>query len=265
MSEDLSSRRIRRGFGVAGAVPHDLISAIAAEAEKLGFDSFWVNDTPNGDGLSALVAAAGSTSRIALGVGVLPVDRWPAATIATRVDELKLPQGRLFLGIGSGGLTVGAVDAVEAAAIELERRTAARVLVGALGPRMCEAGGAHAGGVLLNWITAQHAASSAKSVAEAAARRGRRTFVSVYVRVALPGTGAERTEAEAERYASYPAYAAHFRRMGVRAIDTCVVGSRPEIAEKLERFHGIDEVIVRAIAADESLAGYRALLEATRP
>ena len=80
--------RVWRGFGVAGALPHDVIRALAAAAEAAGYHTFWVNDTPHGDGLASLRAAAEVTSEILLGVGVIPLDRQPADVIARRVDEL---------------------------------------------------------------------------------------------------------------------------------------------------------------------------------
>ena len=67
-----------RGFGIAGATDHSLIGELARAAEVAGFQSFWANDTPNGDGLSALAEAQRATRSIRLGVGVIPIDRKPA-------------------------------------------------------------------------------------------------------------------------------------------------------------------------------------------
>jgi len=47
-----------RGFGVAGALDHEIIKELAPAAERSGFATFWANDTPNGDGLASLRAAA---------------------------------------------------------------------------------------------------------------------------------------------------------------------------------------------------------------
>src|ERR671916_2921342 len=104
-----------RGFGVAGALPQDITRAIAAAAEAAGYHTFWVNDTPQGDGLAALRAAAEVTSQIQLGVGVIPLDRQPADVIASRVDELGLPQQRLIVGIGSGNPNGGLARVQEGA------------------------------------------------------------------------------------------------------------------------------------------------------
>src|SRR5689334_20672605 len=68
MSE--GSAKQERGFGVAGALPHDIIRTLAPAAEAAGYGAFWVNDTPQGDGLAALAVAAAVTKTIRLGVGV---------------------------------------------------------------------------------------------------------------------------------------------------------------------------------------------------
>ena len=91
-----------RGFGMAAALPSAMASVAAAAAEKAGYATFWVNDTPGSDGLERLAAAAAVTRTIGLGVGVIPLDRRPAATLIARVAELRLPLDRLILGVGSG-------------------------------------------------------------------------------------------------------------------------------------------------------------------
>src|SRR5918996_303689 len=142
-----------RGFGVAGALPHDVIRTLAPAAEAAGYHTFWVNDTPHGDGLASLRVAAEVTSQIQLGVGVIPLDRQPADRIARRVDELGLPQQRLIVGIGSGN-PQGGLARVREGATTLEKRLEAPIVVGALGPNMCAMAGKSADGVLLNWLTA---------------------------------------------------------------------------------------------------------------
>ncbi|HEY8448220.1 MAG TPA: LLM class flavin-dependent oxidoreductase [Thermomicrobiales bacterium] len=255
-----------RGFGVAGALDHALIERIAKAAEDAGYRTFWVNDTPDGDGLAALAAAARATNRIRLGVGVIAVSRIPAATIAARVSELSLPQERLVVGIGSGGVRQGAVELVEQAAVELKGSLACPVIVGALGPRMCALGGRAADGVLLNWLTPEQAAASGELTRVAAREAGRPApEVSAYVRVAFP-EGRSRLESEAGRYARIPSYAAHFARMGVEPIATAVFGEAPEIQRGLAPFEAVlDEVVIRAIVAQETLEPYLALVEAGRP
>jgi alkanesulfonate monooxygenase SsuD/methylene tetrahydromethanopterin reductase-like flavin-dependent oxidoreductase (luciferase family) len=255
------------GFGVAGALPHDIIRELAPAAERAGYHTFWVNDTPQGDGLAALQAAAAVTSTLRLGVGVIPLDRQAAETVARRVAELGLPQERLTLGIGSGQPR-GGVARVREGARFLEDAVQARVVVGALGPRMCAVAGETADGVLLNWLTADHVAPSA-AIVEAAARAAGRPDPEImgYVRTAFgPGAG-EVFAQEAARYASFPAYAANFARMGTPAETTGVVGdTRSEIQAGLQPFTTeLDETVVRAIVGEESAAAYLALLAAAAP
>jgi alkanesulfonate monooxygenase SsuD/methylene tetrahydromethanopterin reductase-like flavin-dependent oxidoreductase (luciferase family) len=81
----------------------------AARAESLGLDSVWAGDhlffhRPNIEALVALAVAAGSTSRIGLGTGVLlPALREPVV-LAKQLTSLHAASGgRLLLGIGVGG------------------------------------------------------------------------------------------------------------------------------------------------------------------
>lgn len=256
-----------RGFGVAGALPHDIVRQLAPAAEAAGYHTFWVNDTPTGDGLASLLAAAEVTSTIQLGVGVIPLDRKPAATIARQVEDLGLPQERLLLGIGSGSQK-GGLQRVWDGARELEQALQAVIIVGALGPKMCALAGGGSDGVLLNWLTPGYVAPSAVLVMEAAVEAGRpRPLVLGYVRTAL-GAAAQKVFAEeAARYGSYPAYAANFTRMGTPAEGTAVVGDNAaEIQAGLDRYRTeLDETVVRAITGEESAAAYMALLEAAAP
>lgn len=256
-----------RGFGVAGAQPHEIVRELAPAAEAAGYRTFWVNDTPHGDGLAALRAAAEVTEAVQLGVGVIPLDRQPAETIARRVKELGLPQDRLLVGIGSGN-PKGGLQRVWDGAQALEKALQALIIVGALGPNMCALAGGGADGVLLNWLTPEYVAPSAALTDEAAAEAGRpRPLILGYVRVALGPAGRAVFADEAARYASYPAYAANFTRMGTPAAGTAVLGdTAEEIRAGLNRYRSeLDETVVRAIAGEESLDAYMELLNAAAP
>ena len=267
MTTSVSRRAGWRGFGVAGALPHDVIRALAPAAEAAGYHTFWVNDTPHGDGLAALRVAASVTAVIQLGVGVIPLDRQPADVIARRVDELGLPQQRLIVGIGSGN-PIGGLARVREGATTLQARLEAPIVVGALGPNMCALAGSSSDGVLLNWLTAEYVAPSAAIVAAAAREAGRpRPLILGYVRTVY-GAGAREVFAEeAGRYSRFPAYAANFTRMGTPAEATAVIGdTASEIQTGLAPFESeLDETVVRAITGEESADAYMALLEAAAP
>ncbi|MGI8478084.1 MAG: LLM class flavin-dependent oxidoreductase [Thermomicrobiales bacterium] len=256
-----------RGFGVAGNLDRAIIAELASGAEAAGYSTFWANDTPDGDGLEALATAARATATIRLGVGVLPVDRLPAETIVARIRSLDLPESRLTIGIGSGSLRVGAIGAVAQAAERLRALTSAKIVIGALGPKMCAAAGAHADGVLLNWLTPEFAIDLRRIAETAAADKGAaEPWIGAYVRTALPGPGSGRLIEEGTRYASYPQYGAHFTRMGVQPVETCAMGDGDAIGSRLRAFDAaVDETVVRAVAAAETLNAYLAVLRAGSP
>ncbi|HET7056042.1 MAG TPA: LLM class flavin-dependent oxidoreductase, partial [Thermomicrobiales bacterium] len=152
---------MERGYGVSALVSPDLIAPLAQAAEADGYQTFWVNDVPGGNGLEQLAQAQAVTSGIRLGVGVLPVDRWSAEQIAAEVHRLRLDPERLLLGIGAGAMHKGSLDAIGNLASELIRLVPTRVLIGALGPKMCRLAGSAAHGVILNWLTPDAAADLA--------------------------------------------------------------------------------------------------------
>jgi alkanesulfonate monooxygenase SsuD/methylene tetrahydromethanopterin reductase-like flavin-dependent oxidoreductase (luciferase family) len=253
-----------RGFGVSGALDHSVVSAIVPTIAQLGYATFWANDIPGGEGLAALAVAAGCDENIRLGVGVIPVDRQPAEHIIDRIEELRLPVDRLIVGVGSGGRRTGSVELVRSAIKTLHKR-GIRAVIGALGPRMVALSGSDADGVLLNWLTPQASARSVEAVRGAAS--GRRVEAIAYVRVAYGDAAGRRLEGEALRYESIPQYGAHFERMGVRAIDTSVAGpTGAAIQAGLMAFDGIvDEVVVRAITAEDTPVAYLELARAAAP
>lgn len=93
-----------------GAAPLDVIAA-ARHAEHLGFEAAWVVDQliagtgmPFVDSTVALSAAAGATSRIRLGYGVMILPLRPVVWVAKQAAALQLVSGeRLLLGVGVGG------------------------------------------------------------------------------------------------------------------------------------------------------------------
>jgi alkanesulfonate monooxygenase SsuD/methylene tetrahydromethanopterin reductase-like flavin-dependent oxidoreductase (luciferase family) len=256
-----------RGFGIAAHVDHDVVRVVAREVEALGYSSFWVNDFPAADGLAALAEAASVTTGIDLGVGVVPLDQRPPAAIAARLRELHLPPARLVLGVGSGG-THDALARVRAGVEALRGEVGGRIVVGALGPRMAELGGAAADGVLLNWMTPGYAGQVATLVVRAAAAAGRpRPLVMAYVRCGLVPAADDRLRQELAMYARVPTYRRLLERMGADGADTLVVGGgRPALQPGLEAFGAVlDETIVRAMTPDDDADSILALVRAAAP
>ena len=145
-----------RGFGLTAAVSHDVAREVAREAERLGYTSFWANDMPDADGLASLAAASTATSRINLGVGVIPLDQRSATVIAQHIESYRLPYDRLLLGVGSGD-NQGALARVRSGVNVLRHEVNSKVIIGTLGPKMSALAGETADGVLFNWLTPEYA------------------------------------------------------------------------------------------------------------
>jgi len=257
---------MRQGFALFAGTAPEVVRASAREAERLGYTSFWVNHPGATDGLAALALAAGETRRIALGIGVIPLHTRGPEHIVQGVQALALPLDRLLLGVGSAN--PDALGRVRAGVAELRARLPVPLVVAALGPRMCRLAGEVADGVLFNWLTPEYARRSAEHVRAGAAAAGRRPpTLYAYVRVALGPAAGDRLADEGARYAAIPAYASHFTRMGVKPVETAIAAERPEeIPPALGRWRGVvDEVVVRAITATDTVEETVALLRAAAP
>lgn len=235
----------RLSVGIAATLDHGIVAELAPRLEQLGFATLWVNDTPGADALASLAVAAATTQRLRLGAGVIPMDRRPPATVLAAVASHALPQHRLVLGVGSGARRGrGVLDAVRTELAELRAGTEARVVLGALGPGMRRLAAEAADGPLLSWLTPGRAGAIAREL---------RCPTVLYVRAAFDEAARSLLEAEATRYAGYPAYAAHFAREAIAPLDTVVDRDPARVAAYRE---AVDEVVLRAIVADEKPADY---------
>ena len=254
------------GFALFAGVAAEVIRASAREAETLGYTSFWVNHPGATDGLASLGVAAKETRRIALGIGVIPLHTRGPEDIAAGVRAQALPLDRLLLGVGSPN--PDALARVRGGVAGLRARLQTRIVIAALGPQMCRLAGEVGDGVLLNWVTPEYARRSADLVREgaAAAKRPAPTIFA-YVRLALGAAAHDRLLNEANRYAAIPAYGANFERMGVKPETTAIAAHTPQdIASALAKWTGVvDEVVLRAITASDTVDETVALVRAARP
>jgi len=133
---------------------------------------------------------------------------------------------------------------------------------------MCQLAGEVADGVLFNWLTPEHARLSAGWVGEGAKAAGRRPpTLYAYVRFALGPAAIERLGEEGARYAAIPAYASHFERMGVKPVETAIAAqTAKDVPAALAKWRGaVDEIVLRAITAKDTVEENVALLQAARP
>jgi alkanesulfonate monooxygenase SsuD/methylene tetrahydromethanopterin reductase-like flavin-dependent oxidoreductase (luciferase family) len=256
-----------RGLGLAATVSEVAILDTAQAVERSGYHSFWLNNPPGSEGLLRLGSVAARSGPIWLGVGVIPLTHQTPEDIAAGARDNSLPLERFYLGIGAGS-GPGGVERVEAGIQELRARLDCYVVVAAMGPRMCRLAGELADGVLFNWLTPEWAVRSSEWVADAAAEAGREIPRRMaYVRVAMGSGAIDRLEREAANYQAIPHYASHFQRMGTEAFGTAIAGTSPQVIQAgLARWNEVvDEVVVRAITAHDTVDELAELVEAARP
>ena len=230
------------GASVADLMTLDGLLARIRQAEEDGFDSFWIpHISARGyDALTALALAGMQTSRIELGVGVVPTyPRHPAALAQQALTTATASGGRFALGIGPShrpgiedgfGLAYdsparhtreylsvmrplmeqGAVEFagefyrvnMELAALE---RPACPVLVSALAPQMLRLAGELADGTV-TWMAGpravgQHIAPRIRRAADNCGRAAPRVCVGLPTAVTGDESAARRKAAESyERY-----------------------------------------------------------------
>jgi alkanesulfonate monooxygenase SsuD/methylene tetrahydromethanopterin reductase-like flavin-dependent oxidoreductase (luciferase family) len=256
-----------RGLGLAVAITRDVLLAAGKVVGTGGYSSFWLNNPPGADALSVLGEIAPLAPSLRLGVGVIPLTSADPGQITSDVHRVALPVERLYLGIGSGAGPAG-LQRIEAGLQRLRNTYQGDIVVAALGPRMCRLAGSAADGVLFNWLTPEYASRSITWVQEGAGEAGRpMPQVFAYVRVGLGEAPITRLRTEATTYESYPAYAAHFKRMGVGAMDTTIAAITPEdIQSALAAWEGVvDEVVVRAITLHDTADEVLQVIDAARP
>jgi alkanesulfonate monooxygenase SsuD/methylene tetrahydromethanopterin reductase-like flavin-dependent oxidoreductase (luciferase family) len=256
-----------RGIGLAATTSTDIVAAVAARAEELGYRSFWLNH-PGGerDGVAGLAPAAAATRSIDLGVGVVPLHLRPVESVIETVQAESLPAERLVLGIGTYG--PGAFRLAREGAATLRERLGCRVAMAALSERTCRVAGEAADAVLFNWLTPQHARVSAGWVKEGAAQTGRPCpKLNAYVRFALGPEAQERVEAEGRRYTRVDSYRAHFERMGASPLETAIAATDPvEVAHALRSWEGaVDAVVLRLLPEADTHEAHEELVRAGAP
>ena len=257
----------RLGFGVAAGYGDAILTPLAAELLRLGYDAAWANDQarPGADGLADLAVIHRAAPGLLLGVGVVPLDRRPPATIAADVRRLALPVDRLLLGVGSGSEAARPLALVRDGVARLrDELPGVRVLVAALGPRMTELAAEIADGVLFNWAVPERLAD-ARARLDMAARDAGRSPEAVevwsYVRTAIGDDARQRLGREAARYAQGPAYGRQFREMGGPFDAVGVAGA--DLPRQLVPYRAVlDGVVVRALPAEPTLDALRAIAQA---
>jgi 5,10-methylenetetrahydromethanopterin reductase len=261
-------------------VTADVLRGWADAAEAGGYSGIWVPDIGGHDAVTTLATFAGTTRRVLLGTGVMPVFSRPPLVIAQTAATLDdLSGGRFVLGLGAGArrpterwfgtrwsdpfarlqAAVAAVRAV-AAGQEVDGFTLAfppvrsrpPVLLAALNPRMLALAGRLADGVLLNWLPLDAVPDAVARVRKAATEAGRdpaEVVVAGYIRACVgdPGELADDLRPQVLTYLQLPAYAAMLRRYGNADVDR-VAAAAPEERAGLVSDRTVEELVATGTA-----------------
>ncbi len=167
----MSPRSQKRAFGVAAGLPAEVCGPLAETCEETGYSAIFSNDHPGAKGLETLAEFAKVTDSIDLGVGVIALDRQGPETIAADIDRLGLDPSRLWIGVGAGFSKKPLTFMREILPEIREHLAGIRVVMAAMGPKMCALAGGSYDGAFFNWMTADFAAG-AKEQVEAGAAEG---------------------------------------------------------------------------------------------
>jgi alkanesulfonate monooxygenase SsuD/methylene tetrahydromethanopterin reductase-like flavin-dependent oxidoreductase (luciferase family) len=199
---------------------------------------------------------------------VLALDRHAPPEVAAELTDTGIDPGRLWLGIGAGFTKrpLGVVGEGLAAMREA-LPPAARIVVAAMGPKMCALAGAQADGVFLNWMTPEKAAWARERVHEGAAEAAREPPpVFGYVRVAIGTDAAERLRKEESFYRQlHQGYIRHFEALGAPEGTVGVAATDPaEVDGRLREYTAFDHIVVRALGS-ANIESLGAVAEAAAP
>lgn len=251
---------------MAAGLDPEVARPLAERCAELGFGSMWSNDHPGAKGLETLAEFGPAAPGLDLGVAVIALDRTPPETIAADVERLGLDPARLWLGVGAGFAERPLTRMREALPELRERLPGVRLVLAAMGPKMCALAGAEYDGAFFNWMTPEFAAGARQKVEAGAQEAGRETPpVFGYVRTAVGPDAADRLAKEESFYRDlHDGYRNHFARLeepegtvGVAA------AAAPAVKSELARYEALDTIVVRGLASAK-VEAMTAVAEAAR-
>jgi alkanesulfonate monooxygenase SsuD/methylene tetrahydromethanopterin reductase-like flavin-dependent oxidoreductase (luciferase family) len=256
-----------RGFGVAAGLDPEVARPLAERCAQLGYASMWSNDHPGANGLETLAVFAEGAPDLDLGVAVQALDRHSPPEIAAKIEELDLNRDRLWVGVGAG-FSEKPLTKIRASTADLrEALPGVRLVLAAMGPKMCAYAGAEFDGVFFNWMTPEFAAAARRHVERGASEAGRETPpVLGYVRIAVGPDAAERLAKEESFYRDlHPGYRNHFDRLGEPEGTVGVAAADHDSTQaELSRYAALDVIVVRGLASG-TVEAMTAVAEAAAP
>ncbi len=242
----------KRAFGVAAGLPAEVCGPLAEACEETGYASIWANDHPGAKGLETLAEFARATDSIELGVAVIALDRQGPEVIAADIERLGLDPARLWIGVGAGFERKPLTFMTEKIGELREHLPGVKVVMAAMGPKMCALAGASYDGAFFNWMTPEFAAGAREKVEAGAAEAGHDAPpVFGYVRTAVGDDATARLAKEESFYRDlHKGYRDHFARLGEPEGTVGVAAAdRDGAQEKLAAYDALDVIVVRGLAS----------------
>lgn len=242
----------KRAFGVAAGLPAEVCGPLAETCEESGYAAIWANDHPGAKGLETLAEFAKAADRIELGVAVIALDRQTPEMIAADIERLGLDPARLWIGVGAG-FSKKPLSAMREFLPDLRAKLPGiRLVMAAMGPKMCGLAGSSYDGAFFNWMTPEFAAGARENVENGAAEAGHETPpVFGYVRTAIGDEATDRLTKEESFYRDlHKGYRDHFDRLGEPEGTVGVAtADRAEAQAGLAAYEALDLVVVRGLAS----------------
>jgi F420-dependent oxidoreductase-like protein len=290
------------------ASPIDEVRERATAAEQLGLASAWVPYLPwSLDALASLQAAGDTTHAIELGTAVVPTYFFHPLALARQAATCAAAVGRpITLGVGCSNQFVVEMhglaydrpaahareylEVLEAARQSAEGRVAYRgelfrvdalyatpgtsigsLLLGALGPQMLRAAGAHSDGTIATWCNERAIERAIRPGLEQAAKEAGRAAprVAAVVPVAVTDDPPAARARAGEKFAIYDSLP-RYRRMVelgglTSAAEICIAGSARHLRDRLRAFAdaGLTDLLAAPLQlGDDRAASWRRTAEA---
>jgi len=290
------------------ASPIDEVRERARAAEAIGLASAWVPYLPwSLDALASVQAAGEVTGAIELGTAVVPTYFFHPLALARQAATCAAAVGRpISLGVGCSNQIVVAMhglayerparhareylEVLEAVRQSADGRVVYRgelfqvdamygtpdasigsVLLGALGPRMLQAAGAHSDGTIATWCNERAIESAIRPALERAAKQSGRPAprVAAVVPIAFTNDPSAARARAAEKFAIYDSLP-RYRRMVelgglASAADVCIVGNARDVRDRVRAYAdaGLTDLLAAPLQlGDDRPASWRRTAEA---
>jgi alkanesulfonate monooxygenase SsuD/methylene tetrahydromethanopterin reductase-like flavin-dependent oxidoreductase (luciferase family) len=258
-----------RGIGIQGALGAQATAELAMLAESCGYGSFWLNVVSREpDVIESVRLAVERTRNIEIGVGVFPLDLFPAEELGPRLAASNLSMPRVIIGVASGQAKTGIITLVQNAITTLRKTVPnCRVCTAGYGPRIQQLGGRLADVVLGNWMTPERLDWVIAQVRDSASIAGRAAPpIYLYHRGAVGADAVARLRDELSAYGRYPVHRKHQAEMGNPEWIGVACAESVDVEQQLAPYGDRCRIVLKPLPHEiASIEEWRSLIRFFRP